>query len=311
MPAVPRSFWLAAALACLTAAAQAQTRGWLRYGDGNLLSGELVEMSAAGGVFKSDRFGRLSFTAAEARFEAAPVAAVAAVQAQPAAPAPSPAWRPTTWSIGLSGYWQRDDGSISSDAGVDLDATWKRPRDEVRLSLSTDYKVVDDEVDRNEQTGSLRWTHDLRSPWFSLARLRAERSTFTLDPLPTLDYVLLQATAGLGWRKQWTPESYSLLALNHDRVTLSLLSRDVTVQTHATSILFENHVRLLPRVTLANTLYVYRWANGGTGVDSLAEVSYDLTDRLRIGLRHEYRKNAVDLALGVYNRLSLTTRVDF
>jgi len=305
---------VAAALSLLALAAQAQTRGWLRYGDGNVLSGELVEQSAAGGVFNADRFGRLNFTSAEARFEPAPVPAVQARPAEPArstGPASSSAWLPTTWAIGLSGYWQRDNGSISSDAGVDLDATWKRPRDEVQMSLSTDYKVVDDEVASNEQSGGLRWMHELRSPWFTLARLQAKRSTFTLDPLPELDYLLLQATAGLGWRKQWSAESYSLVALNHDRVALNLLNRDVTLRTHGTSVLIENHVRLLPRVTLASTLYVYRWADGSTGVDSQAEVSYDLSDRLSVGLRHEYRKNAVDLTLGVYNRLSLTTRVGF
>ncbi|MFG6416782.1 DUF481 domain-containing protein [Roseateles sp. DC23W] len=307
-----RALLVALATGGLCLAAHAQTRGWLRYGDGNLLSGELVSQQAAGGVFKADRFGLLNFLAAEARFEAAAAPAVVAPLASLAAAAPAPSgWLPATWSVGLSGYWQRDEGSITSDLGIDLNARWQRPRDEVQLSLSTDYKVVDDQVDRNEQTGSVRWMHTLNSPWFGVARLQARRSTFTLDPLPTLDYLLLQATAGAGWRKDWSPQSYSLVALGHDRITLDLLRRDVTVRTHATSLLVENNLRLWPRVTLANTLYVYRWADGSTGIDSQAEVSYDLSDRVSVGLRHEYRRNAVNLTLGTYNRLSLTTTVGF
>lgn len=303
---------LALVLAGGWVSASAQTRGWLRYADGNAVSGVLVERTAAGGVFQADRFGRLGFTTQEARFEAEAAGDAAPPPTPPApAPAPSAAWLPAAWSVGVSGYWQRDNGSITSDMGVDLDARWQRPRDEVQLSLSTDYKVVDDEVDRNEQSGSLRWMHTLASPWFSLARVQAKRSTFTLDPLPTLDYLLLHATVGGGWRRQWAADSYSLVALGHDRITLKLLRRDRSLQTHAMSLLFENRLRVLPRVTLSNTLYWYRWADGGAGFDSDAEVGYDLSDRVSVGLRHEYRRNDVNLTLGTYSRLSLTTRVGF
>ena len=75
---VIRSVLAALAMCGLCLAAHAQTRGWLRYVDGNLLSGELVAQHSAGGVFKSDRFGLLNFSGAEARFEAEPAPAVAA-----------------------------------------------------------------------------------------------------------------------------------------------------------------------------------------------------------------------------------------
>lgn len=310
-----------AAFACsLALAAQAQTpspaaapqRGWLRFADGNQLSGVLLSRSPGGGRVRTDRFGELDFRDDEARFEIDPPApAPSATPTPQAVDDTDNGWRPATWSIGISGYWQQKAGSTTSNIELDGDATWRARRDEVRLALSADYKVVDNEVDNNEQSGSLRWLHQLRGPWVSLASLRLERSTATLDPLPSFDYLLLQTTLGLGWRQVWSEESHTLVALNAEQIRLGLLRLDRHLTTQARSLLVENRLRLSAKVRLENSLIVYRWRQGDTGIDSNTELSYDLTDSLRVGLRHEARRNAVDLAVGRYSRLSLTTRVAF
>lgn len=309
---------LAALAASLALAAQAQpedqapVRGWLRFADGNRLSGVLVARTTGGGRVRTDRFGEVSFRDDEARFEPeAPPPAAA-----PAAPAPpvvdrGPGWRPASWSVGVSGYWQQKADSTTSNLELDGDATWRAPRDEVRLTLSADYKVVDNSVDNNEQSGSLRWLRELRGPWVGLASLRLERSTATLDPLPTFDYLLLQTTVGLGWRQAWSEDTHTLVALGAEQINLRLLRLGRGLSTQATSLLIENRLRLSAKVRLENSFLFYRWHQGDTGIDSHTELSYDLTDSLRVGLRHEARRNAVDLAVGRYSRLSLTTRVAF
>ena len=304
-----------AALAGLCLAAQAQpaaapVRGWLRFADGNVLSGVLVNHTPGGGVVRTDRFGELAFRDDEARFEPDAPPPAAATPAPPLVE-DGPGWRPATWSIGVSGYWQQKAGSTTSNIELDGDATWRARRDEVRLALSADYKVVDNSVDNNEQSGSLRWLHDLQGPWVGLASLRLERSTATLDPLPTFDYLMVQATLGLGWRQAWSTDSHTLVALSTEHISLDLLRRDVRLSTRATSLLIENKLRLSAKVRLENSFILYRWRQGDTGVDSSTELSYDLTDSLRVGLRHEARRNAVDLSVGRYSRLSLTTRVAF
>lgn len=297
--------------------AQAQTepaapvRGWLQYGDGNRLSGVLVARTPGGGVVRTDRFGEVSFQDADARFEPEAPTPPATAADTPAAPDTGSGWRPATWSVGVSGYWQQKAGSTTSNVELDGDATWRAPRDELRLALSADYKVVDNSVDNNEQSGSLRWLHELHGPWLSLSSLRLERSTATLDPLPSFDYLLAQATLGLGWRQRWSDESHSLVALSTEQIGLRLLRLDRHLSTHALSLLIENRLRLSAKVRLENSLVLYRWRTGNSGIDSSTELSYDLSDSLRVGLRHEARRNAVDLAVGRYSRVSLTTRVAF
>jgi len=308
-----------ATLLSLALAARAQTpldvpvRGWLRYAGGNVLSGSLVTRTPSGGVVRTDRFGDIVFQDGEAHFEAqAQTGAPPPVTASESEPKPAPGWRPASWSIGVSGYWQHKTDSTTSNLALDLDATWRGPRDELRLALAADYKVVDNEVDNNEQSGSLRWVRQLHGPWAGLGSVRLERSTFSVDPLPSFDYLLVQATAGLGWRQAWSADSHTLVALNYDAIVLDLLRLDRSLHRHATSLLLENHLRLGPKLHFDNTLQFYRWARGGgSGIDSTAELSYDLTDSIRVGLRHESRRNAVSLDVGRYSRVSLTTRVAF
>lgn len=318
---VPRHRWrrgpllpllLALLLAAPARAAEpAPVRGWLRFADGNTLSGVLLARDAAGGRVRTDRFGDIDFRDAEARFEPATPPAVATAPAPPEAARPAPGWQPVDLSVGASGYWQQKDGSTTSNLSLDLGATWRSARHEIQATLAADYKVVDDNVDNNEQSGSLRWLRALHGPWVGLLSVNLERSTFALDPLPDLDYVLVQATAGLGWRQAWSPASETLLALNADRVALDVLSLHRRLTWRPLSLLLENHLRLSPKVRLDHTLRLYRWPGGETGIDSDAELGYDLTDSLRVGLRHELRRNAVNLDAAQYRRLSLTTRVSF
>jgi len=158
------------------AAAPTAVRGWLRFADGNAVSGLLLRRTANGGVVQTDRFGELAFTDADARFEPEQPAAAPPAPAEPAA-APPPVWLPAEWSLRLAGDSQQKNGSTSSDLSLDLEATWRGPRNEVKLSLSTDYRVEDSEVDNNEQSGALRWVRKLRGPWVALGTLKLERST--------------------------------------------------------------------------------------------------------------------------------------
>lgn len=307
--------WVLLLCAWSHAQAQTQTRGWLRFGDGNTLSGALVASDADGGLFRSDRFGDVRFTHAQARFEPLPASPVPPVPpAAAAAPAPDDqlGWRPGEWSLAVSGYWRRDDGSTTSDLAVDLDSTWRTHRDEIRLALSANYKKVDREVDTNDQDGSLRWLHEVAPTWVTLGQLKLNRSTFALvDALPALDYALVQATVGAGPRWRWPNGGRTLVTLNYDRLMLELLQLDRRVYSHSVSLLLDNRLHLSAKVDFSNTLFVYHWRDGSTGFDSDAELSYRLSDHLSVGLRHEYRRNAASLATGTYNRVSLTTRLGF
>jgi hypothetical protein len=253
--------------------AQAQTRGELRFGDGTVLPGTLTDSSAQGGVFHSDRFGNVTFSDAEARF----IPAEAEALSQPPTPKQDPqaqmSWQPDTWSIGLSGYWQNDNGTQESNFNLDLAATWTAPSDELHLKFNTNYKVVDDAVDNNEQSGLVRWVHELNSPWVGLGTFRAQRQTFTIDPLREFDYLLLQGTLGVGLRKSWSNGNHALVALGHDWISVNLLNLDRSFHTSATSMLLESRIKLSTRVSLDQTLYLYLWQDGDTGVDSLAELN--------------------------------------
>jgi hypothetical protein len=294
--------------------AMADTRGWLRYVDGNVLAGQLIESAGQGGLFRSDRFGDVQFAPGEAVFDPAPTPALVPPEPSVAPVVTATAgsqWRPGEWSIGLSGYWQRDNGKTGKDIALDLRSTWNNPGNELKLVLAADYKTLDDNVDNNEQSGSVRWLHDLHGPWILLGAARTKRSTVTIAPFPKLDYLMVQGTAGLGVRKRWTAQDQTLVAAAYDRVMVDLMTIDRRFYTRATSLLVENKVGLWPRVSFGNTLLVYFWDDGSTGIDSVADLSYHLTDRFSVGLRHEYRRNAVNFDLGSFNRLSLTTRFGF
>lgn len=308
-PTWPRTL-LCMALMVSVCMAQAQTPGWLRYRDGNVLSGSLIEQGSDIGQFRSDRFGAIDFQRSEATFEPAP-SPVAPQPTQDEAKAPAPRWHPSDWSIGLSGYWKQDDGTVGSDISLDLASTWINTGDELRLNLEADYKTVDREVDNNEQSGSLRWLHDLSSPWFVTGSVKARRDTVSLEALPELDYLLMQGSLGMGLRHRWSSNNKSLVAVSYDRVMVDLLDYRLRHYTHAGSVLIENKLQLMPRISLNNTLYLYFWRDGSTGVDSLTELSYQLSEGLSVGIKHDHRRNAVDLDLGTYNRLSLTTRIGF
>jgi hypothetical protein len=311
----PRASWWLRALPCFTllallGKAHAQTPGWLRYHDGNVLSGSLIEQGPESGQFRSDRFGAIQFQRNEAAFE--PTQALAELPtARHEGQAPAPRWQPSDWSIGLSGYWKQDDGTIGSDISLDLASTWINTGDELRLNLEADYKTVDREVDNNEQSGSLRWLHDLSSPWFVTGSVKARRDTVNLEALPELDYLLMQSSLGMGLRHRWSSNNKSLVAVSYDRVMVDLLDYRLRHYTHAGSVLIENKLQLMPRISLNNTLYLYFWRDGSTGVDSLTELSYQLSEGLSVGIKHDHRRNAVNLDLGTYNRLSLTTRIGF
>lgn len=308
---------LAAGLCCGPAAAQ--TRGVLRFNDGTVLPGEQVQRSEDGGVLRSERFGDVRYTEAEAHFEPAPEAAPAPAPAPSPAPVATPrtaararpAWQPDAWSVGLSGYWQSSNGTKESNAAVDVDATWSTPRNDINVRLAADYRIASGAVDNNEQSGRIRWLHTLSAPWLGLGVFRVHRNTFSLDPLPTLDYLLQQGTLGLGFRKTWQHEGKTLVALGYDWVSVDLLDYSVRTSTHATSLLVENTVPLTPKINFDQTLYLYFWRDGDTGIDSQSELSYAITERLRIGVKHELRRNAVDLDVGTFSKLSLTTRVRF
>ena len=299
-------------LLCISQSLHAQVRGWLSYRDGNVLSGELLQTSLDGGIFRSDRFGQMPFLSSEAEFKADPEAGPQ--DAEPPTPVVWPMlsdWVPARWTLTLSGYWENDGGSRESDFAVDLDATWMREKDEVHLALYTDYKVSDNEVSNNEQSGRLRWFHTLSSPWFVMGLGQLQRSTVDIDPYPTLDYMLWHAGLGLGVEQRWSPASRSRVALGHNRVWVDILQYDLWVRAQATSLLLENQLQLSPRVSLSNTYYLYLWTDGSSGTDSRVDLSYALTRSLSIGLRHEYRRNAINVDIAPYSKVSLTTRLNF
>lgn len=308
-----RCGWFALCLAIWISPAQvaAAERGWLKFRDGNVIAGSLRESTSDGGVFDADRFGRIQFSTAGAAFEPAMPPAVAAA---PEAALPSPdqprGWAPDKWSLTFAADWKKENENTEYDLAGDVTATWARPRDEVTASVRVDYKIHNDKVDTNMQTGRLRWFHTVDSPWLMLGQLYVEHDRITVADRP-LEYAFTQMTVGPGFRLQWNADSYSRVALGFNRFYIRFPEVNVDAYESEGSVFADNFIRLTQRLSFRNWLNWYWYPADTDALEAESEFNYAVTEQFSVGLWHRYRDRGIDIHNSSVNEFRIFTRVTF
>jgi hypothetical protein len=313
-------------------------RGLLVYPDGNRLTGRLV----AEGVFASDRFGEIRFSAKDAQFEAdhampgddtsgglkERVEAEVEAAAQPA-PANVPAavkpdlprWHP--WKFSISGFADSttDDGRRRREYYGGLRIERPSESDPLVFDSRFEYRRTGDRFDKRRATGTIDWRHKFTdSRWFTLYRpyFEYDGRTLSADDAATfgrarLDYFFTQQQAGVGYNLLSTPKLKSNVILNWNHFHVWVfhvgnLGRGVP------SLQFENTLPLGHGLELKQSGQLY-WLYESNTEKLLWENHLDLTQRfgphLFFTLRHEYRKDHPLRDATPLDRLRLLFGVNF
>ena len=307
------------ALLVSSAQALAGESGWLEFGDGNRVSGDLLERNASGGVFRAERFGDVAFLFTEAAFHPA----TAAAEETPAAPdpiatdgeaeplAPQPGWVPVSWGLTGAMMWREEDGDQEYDIDADLYADWRTDRNDATATLRSRLREKNDATNNNEQSARVRWFHEISDPWMVMTQVYAERDTVDGTFLRDADYLLLQGTFGLGLQHAWSERAFGRIALAANRFRLEFLDLDVHAYTSATSIFGELRLQLTEQLSLGSWLNYYDWDNSDSGLESESEIEFAITRSLALGLRHRFRENGATLESKELNEVRVFTRIRF
>jgi Protein of unknown function, DUF481 len=291
--------------------ALADERGWLKYRDGNVLSGSLIESTQDGGIFESDRFGEVRYAKADAGFNPAGPQRAADSTSPPADVHKAEGWAPDKWTLAFAADWKHENSDVEYDVAGDLSAYWNRPRDDASLTMRVDYKIRNERLDNNVQNARLRWFHTVDSPWLVFTQLYAEHDRIDLAGRQT-GYELVQASLGPGARVQWNEDSYSRLAIAFNRFAVEIPTVDLRAYDTAASIFADNRIKLTSRLSFHNWLNVYWWGDDGTlGIESEAELDYAVTRQISLGIWHRYKERGADIHDSSVNELRLFTRVTF
>lgn len=166
-------------------------------------------------------------------------------------------------------------------------------------------------MDNNEQSGRVRWFHDLSTPWIGFAQVYGERHALDIDGFGNVEYLLQQYTVGAGLRHRWSAESVSRVVLGWNHFRIDLLDLDAHATDDAPSLMVDRLVRLSDRISLTNRIDVYFWRDEHPGIEAETDISYALTRQFSIGLEHRLRRRGVDVRDTSLNELRLTTRFTF
>lgn len=297
---------------CLLAfsSAQSEERGWLKYRDGNVLTGSLIQPTQDGGIFKSDHFGQVRYSQVQAQFE--PAVHQNASDSRPAQAEVDNAkgWVPDKWTLAFSADWKHENRDVEYDVAGDLSAYWNRRRNDASLTMRVDYKIRNERLDTNVQNARLRWFHTVDSPWLVFAQVYAEHDRIDVAGRQ-IGYELGQASLGPGVRVQWSEDSYSRLAIAFNRFAVEVPSVDLRVYDSTASIFADNRIALTTRLSFHNWLNVYWWDDDDFGVESEAELDYAVTRQISLGIWHRYKERGADIHNASVNELRLFTRVTF
>lgn len=308
----------------MLATAHSETRrGWLVYPDGNRISGELTEQT---GVFKSDRFGEVSYADGEVSFlpEESPAAntqspdqtagpVVEAVSEQTAVVDEATArikWWPDNWSFTGFFLWKDDDGDSTFEAVLEIAAKWLRERDEVTFSLSSEYERENGEVDTNEQTGRVRWFHDLSGPFFTLAEGFLERDILTVEGTD-YDYLFIQGAVGAGLQKEFSPRLSGRVALLWNQISIDILESSEGGTVDAFSLFTQLDWKIFEPLSLGFWGKLYFWEDSDIGFESQTELDYKLSRNFSVGLRYRYQEETASLSSETKSEMKVYTRLSF
>ncbi|MBP6626949.1 MAG: DUF481 domain-containing protein [Arenimonas sp.] len=221
-------------------------------------------------------------------------AAVVAAAPTQAPPAPEPGWRPDSGRIDATAKRDKDGDENDDEIKLRVDTTWARGPNETRLELEADYERDGGEAWDREATGRLGRIRQFTPGWFSMYEGFLERNQVRVQSTDE-DYVLLQASAGGGYRWQWDETASLRAAFLWNYFYFDLLDLDRSANLDAPSLFLSGHWAITSRLNALATVRVYHWPDGDTGTEIDSDIGYDLTKHLGFGLRWRYTRDGASL----------------
>lgn len=306
----------------LISIAHAGPRGTLEYGDGNRVTGELVESTAKHWVFQADRFGELKVPRGEATFLAdtadagaqlalpQQVTPVTRTQTQPdadkSADSTHPWWRPHSMRGNLYGVLSEDDGNSKREGGLEFRSVWAPlGHDELRWEARWIDKKKNGEQDDLRTTLDTYWRIDLDNHWFAYLGNRMEWDEFDILNIDRR-YFLGRDQGGLGYAVVNSDTLQSRVAMTWNYFRFESDAIGLRFSTDTPSLMIENELLLPWGIKLHQIGQVYYWQGEDEfGVDNEIEITKALGKHWHIGTRHEWRENAADITLFPFSKWRL------
>lgn len=203
-------------------------------------------------------------------------------------------WRPDTGRIDAAVKREKNGDENDDEFKLRVDTTWARGPNETRLELEADYERDGGEPWDREATGRLGRIHQFTPGWFSMYEGFLERNQLRVLSTDE-DYLLLQASAGGGYRWQWDKRASLRAALLWNYFYFNLLDLDTSATLDAPSLFVSGHWAITPRLNALATVRIYHWPDGDTGTELDSDLAYDLTKHLGFGLRWRYTRDGASL----------------
>lgn len=290
-------------------------RGVLQFEDGNRVTGELLEGDATEWVIESDRFGEVRASRQDAVFlpdgspepmdqpaiphQVMPVARSHTSRAPDEAAASNKRWwRPRSLRGNLYGIISDDDGDRKEEGGLEIRGIWAPlGDDEFRLDGRWINKVKNDKQGDYRTTVDAYWRVDVSEHWFTYLG-----GSLEWDDIKVIDleprYLLQRYQGGFGYNLVKTPKIQSRVAATWNFFRFESDSIGVRLKADTPSMLIENEFILPWGMKLHQIGQIYFWQDSTEelGVDNEIELTKALGSHWHIGTRHEWRKNAADIA---------------
>jgi hypothetical protein len=302
----------------------------LVYNDGDRVRGHFVQREGDVLVFKSERFGVLRVSAADAEvILARPTAAAVAATEAPGEPADVTVERspfsPLAMGLALKeffGSWHgrftvsaemMKDSSEHNSGTVDATLQRKWKKDEVTIAGRYDYATLDQTTASTDMVrGSGVWRHDFPDKLFSVYRPSVEwnRADYR-DGVPA-DYVLLQQEIVAGINLFDADTRKLRVGISENLFDTWVTPTPSHVSQNVESLFTEVEAKLPWRIVVTDrAVWYYSITDQTQGWENRFELSKKLTETLTMGLRHEVRHNNPDVRTADYRRLRLLFGFDF
>lgn len=219
-------------------------------------------------------------------------------------------WSPDRLQLDASVNWEGENRDGKDEAELRGSAEWKRGRDEVSAHLRAEYERSKDALKQNEQNLRLLWYRGLGGPWYRSTEAQLERNQFK-EQGQLFDYLFAQVGLGLGYRKEWSEDAETRLAMSWHLFDVRLLDYDRAANTNAPSLTLTNTFKLPARWRLNQWVHWFWWEDGSTGLESETELLLEAGRTTAVGLRHEYSRDAATLQQSDKNETSLFLRYRF
>ena len=302
----------------------------LVYNDGDRVRGHFVERDGDVLVFKSERFGLLRVSAADAEVVLArPTAAGVAAASAPGEPADVTVERSPFSPLAMGralkeffGSWHgrfsvsaemMKDSSEHNSGTVDATLQRKWKKDEVQITGRYDYATLDQTTASTDMVrGSGVWRHDFPDKLFSVYRPSVEwNRAFYRNGVPA-DYVLLQQEIGAGINVFDADTRKLRVGVSENLFDTWVTPTPSHVSQNVESVFTEVEAKLPWRIIVTDrAVWYYSITDQTQGWENRFELSKKLTETLTMGLRHEVRHNNPDVRSADYRRLRLLFGFDF